>query len=82
LVDAFQRANDLFDAAARQFPYASPWLIEDVEQSEQQIGPHAYAPGIEANRHMLDQFCDGAHRDGMTSRRVTVDEMFAEFLAT
>jgi hypothetical protein len=30
---------------------------------------------------VVDAFCEGAHRDGMTARRVTVDEFFAEFLA-
>jgi hypothetical protein len=29
----------------------------------------------------VDVFCEGAWRDGLTARRVTVDEMFAEFLA-
>ncbi len=82
LVDAFQRADEMFTAAQRLYPYASPWLLEDVEQSEQVMGSRVYAPGMEANRHVLDVFCDGAFRDGMTSRRVTVDEMFAEFLAT
>jgi 4,5-dihydroxyphthalate decarboxylase len=82
LVDAFQRADDMFNAAQRLFPYASPWLIDEVEQAERELGPRPYAPGIEANRHVLDVFCEGAYRDGMTKRRVTVDEMFAEFLAT
>ena len=82
LVDAFRRADEMFTAAQRLYPYASPWLIEDVEQSEQVMGPRSYAPGMDANRHVVDVFCEGAYRDGMTSRRVTVDEMFAEFLAT
>ena len=82
LVEAFQKADETFDAVQRLYPYASPWLIEEVEETEQHVGRRGYAPGIEANRHVVDAFCEGAYRDGMTARRVTVDEFFAEFLAT
>ncbi len=82
LVAAFQKADEMFNAVQLLYPYSSPWLIDDVEQTEQQIGRTGYAPGLENNRHVVDAFCEGAHRDGMTKRRVTVDEFFAEFLAT
>lgn len=82
LVEAFQKADERFNAAQLLYPYSSPWLIEDVEQTERWIGRRGYAPGIDENRHAVDAFCEGAFRDGMTSRRVTVDEFFAEFLAT
>jgi 4,5-dihydroxyphthalate decarboxylase len=82
LVAAFEKADAMFDAVQRLYPYNSPWLIEDVEQAERHLGRRGYAPGIEANRHVVDAFCGGAFRDGMTSRRVTTDEFFAEFLAS
>jgi hypothetical protein len=44
------------------------------------MGARYHAHGLDANRGALDVFCEGAWRDGMTTRRVTVDEMFAEFL--
>jgi 4,5-dihydroxyphthalate decarboxylase len=81
LVDAFAKADDMFTAAQKLFPYNSPWLIDDVELAERELGPRPYAPGLEANRHVLDVFCESAFKDGMTPRRVTVEEMFAEFLA-
>lgn len=80
LVDAFQRADEVFHASQRLYPYGSPWLIEDIEQTEREMGARYHAHGLEANRHALDVFCEGAWRDGLTARRVTVDEMFAEFL--
>ncbi len=82
LVDAFARADEIFNAIQRLYPYSSPWLIDDVEQADQHIGAKGYAPGMEANRHALEQFCEGAFLDGMTRRKVTVNEMFAEYLAT
>lgn len=82
LVDAFARADEIFNAIQRLYPYNSPWLIDDVEQTDRHIGAKGYAPGMEANRHALEQFCEGAFLDGMTRRKVTVNEMFAEYLAT
>ena len=60
LVDAFAKADETFNAIQRLYPYNSPWLIDDVEQAEQHIGQRGYAPGIEANRHVVDVFCEGA----------------------
>jgi 4,5-dihydroxyphthalate decarboxylase len=83
LVEAFARADQKFNDIQRLYPYHSPWLIDDVEQADRHIGPTSgYAPGMEANRHALEQFCEGAFLDGMISRKVTADEMFAEYLAT
>ena len=81
LVDAFQRGDEAYHASQRLYPYGSPWLIEEIEQTELAMSARYHAHGLEANRHALDVFCEGAWRDGLTARRVTVDEMFAEFLA-
>jgi 4,5-dihydroxyphthalate decarboxylase len=80
IVDAFQRADEMYHASQRLYPYGSPWLIEEIEQTEREMGARYHAHGLDANRRALDVFCEGAWRDGMTARRVTVDEMFAEFL--
>ena len=80
IVDAFQRADEVYHASQRLYPYGSPWLIEEIEQTEREMGARYHAHGLEANRHAVDVFCEGAWRDGLTARRVTVDEMFAEFL--
>ena len=80
IVDAFQRADEVYHASQRLYPYGSPWLIEEIEQTEREMGARYHAHGLEANRNALDVFCEGAWRDGLTARRVTVDEMFAEFL--
>ena len=68
------------EALQRQFPYNSPWLIDVVEQAARLMGTAYHAHGLEANRHAVDTFCEGAFRDGLTRRRVTVDEFFGEFL--
>ena len=44
------------------------------------MGPSITRTGSSANRHAVDVFCQAAFDDGLTKRRVTVDEFFAEFL--
>ena len=82
LVEAFNESEKAFEALQRQFPYNSPWLIEEVEGAARVMGPTYHAHGIDPNRRAIDTFCQAAFDDGLTKRRVTVDEFFQEFLAS
>ena len=42
--------------------------------------PHSY--GLEANRSQVEMFISEAHQLGLTKRRVTIDEYFADYLAS
>jgi 4,5-dihydroxyphthalate decarboxylase len=81
LVDAFNESERAFEALQRQFPYNSPWLIGEVEEAARVMGADYHAHGLEKNRHAVDAFCQSAFDDGLTKRRVTVDEFFAEAIA-
>jgi 4,5-dihydroxyphthalate decarboxylase len=80
LVDAFNESEAAFEAGQRQFPYNSPWLIEDVEDAARLMGVEYHSHGLPKNRHAVDVFCQSAFEDGLTKRRLTVEEFFAEFL--
>jgi hypothetical protein len=54
--------------------------MEDLEEAHLLMGPDFHAHGLEKNRHVLDVFCQAGFDDGLTERRVTVEEYFAEFL--
>lgn len=77
LVDAFNRSDARFQAAQRLYPYHSPWLIAEVEETERTLGPGYHAHGMEQNHRALDTFCQGAFDDGLTRRRLAVEEVFA-----
>lgn len=81
LVAAFDECETRFEANQRLYPYNSPWLISSVEDAARLMGPAYHAHGLEKNRHAVDVFCQGAYDDGLTKRRVTVDEFFSEFVA-
>ena len=80
LVEAFNESERVFEALQRQFPYNSPWLIEEVEGAARLMGPTYHTHGLDANRRAVDTFCQAAFDDGLTTRRVTVEEFFQEAL--
>jgi len=82
LTEAFIRSDAMFWQAQRNFPYVSPWLEAELEQTEALMGADFHADGFEKNRAQVDAFCHQAHELGITSRLVTAEEYFADFLAS
>jgi 4,5-dihydroxyphthalate decarboxylase len=82
LTDAFIRCNDLFAMAQRQFPYVSPWLDAELEETKAIMGEDFHPYGFEKNRETIGIFCRQAYELGIVSRPITAEEYFAEFLAS
>lgn len=82
LTDAFIRCNDQFAAAQRSFPYVSPWLDAELEETEALMGADFHAYGYEKNRSTIDVFCRQAHELGIVDRLITAEEYFAEYLGS
>jgi 4,5-dihydroxyphthalate decarboxylase len=80
LTDAFTSANDCFTAAQRGFPYATPWLEAELEETAAAMGEDFHPYGLEGNRTQIEMFAAEAFRLGLTSRRVTTEEYFADYL--
>jgi 4,5-dihydroxyphthalate decarboxylase len=82
LTDAFIEGNDAFTAAQKGFPYATPWLEAELEDTAAVMGEDFHPYGVERNRAQIDMFAGEAFRLGLTSRRITVEEYFEDFLAS
>lgn len=80
LTDAFIRCGDVFGRAQRSFPYASPWLDAELEETEALMGADFHADGFERNRATIEVFCEQAYLAGVVNRRIGAEEYFAEFL--
>ena len=80
LTEAFIAANECFTAAQRGFPYATPWLEAELEQTVAVMGEDFHPYGLEQNRVQIDMFADEAFRLGLTSRQVTTEDYFADYL--
>jgi 4,5-dihydroxyphthalate decarboxylase len=80
LTEAFSAANDCFTAAQKGFPYATPWLEAELEDTAAVMGEDFHPYGLERNRPQIDTFAGEAFRLGLTKRLVTTDEYFAEYI--
>jgi 4,5-dihydroxyphthalate decarboxylase len=82
LTAAFIAANDSFTAAQKGFPYATPWLEAELESTAAVMGEDFHPYGLERNRAQIEMFAGEAFRLGLTSRQVTVEDYFQDFLAS
>lgn len=80
LTDGFIRCNDAFTAAQLSFPYATPWLEDELERTQALLGEDFHPYGFERNREQVRIFTAQAHRSGIVSRMVSPEEFFEEFL--
>ena len=80
LTEAFIAANDCFTAAQKGFPYATPWLEAELEETVGVMGEDFHPYGLERNRAQIEMFAGEAFRLGLTSRQITVEEYFADHL--
>jgi len=82
LTEAFITCNDTFTAAQKSFPYATPWLEAELEDTAAVMGEDFHPYGIDRNRAQIEMFAGEAFRLGLTSRLITVEEYFADFMAS
>jgi 4,5-dihydroxyphthalate decarboxylase len=80
LTGAFVRCAEVFWKEQRSFPYVSPWLDAELEETEALMGADFHADGFEKNRATVEVFSEQAHALGIVSRRISAEEYFAEYL--
>ena len=85
LFKAFETAKNrslarLTDITASYYPI--PWMAEHTQLSRELLGNDFWPYGIEANRTTLEAFCQYAYEQGVSHRKVTVEEMFAPEVQT
>jgi 4,5-dihydroxyphthalate decarboxylase len=80
LTEAFIAANECFTAAQKGFPYATPWLEAELEDTVALMGEDFHPYGFERNRTQIEMFAAEAFRLGLTRRLITPDEYFADYL--
>ena len=54
-----------------------PWLWSHLEETHEQMGSDPFAYGLEENRAVLEAFLRYSYRQGMISKALTVNELFA-----
>jgi 4,5-dihydroxyphthalate decarboxylase len=54
-----------------------PWLMAHVEDAQRELGDDWWAYGLEPNRHVLETFTRYHHEQGLSPRKLAVEELFA-----
>lgn len=65
----------LYDPTALQV--SLPWLVAEAEATQAIMGDDFWPYGVDANRHVIETLLDCHHRQGLSARRMTIDEIFA-----
>jgi 4,5-dihydroxyphthalate decarboxylase len=77
LCAAFEESKQLGLESMIETPRERPLFGGTAEQVRDLFGPDPWPYGVEPNRHVLDQFLeDVSTHQGLTDRRLTVDELF------
>jgi 4,5-dihydroxyphthalate decarboxylase len=81
LYRAFEEAKriafaGLYDTSALQ--YGLPWLLPLLEEQREVFGQDHWSYGIETNRPTLEAMAEYAHEQGLTPRRLSVEDLFAK----
>ena len=76
LTEAFIAGNDCFTAAQKGFPYATPWLEAELEETAAVMGDDFHPYGFERNRAQIDMFAGEAFRLGLTGRQIPAEEFY------
>jgi 4,5-dihydroxyphthalate decarboxylase len=66
--------NRLRDFTCARIPL--PWAAAIADEIATNYGPDPYPYGIEESRPTLEAFCRYAHDQGVTQRRMTIDDLF------
>ncbi len=57
--------------------YALPWMWPGLERAKALIGPDFWPYGVDQSRPTLEKFVEYSYEQGLSRRRMTVEELFA-----
>ncbi|HEY8524443.1 MAG TPA: hypothetical protein VIL48_05750 [Acidimicrobiales bacterium] len=80
LLQAFTEAKAVGNARLRAITGLAvglPWLNHALAEVDELFGGDAFPYGVPANRHVLEAAVGYAHEQGLTPRKVAVEELFA-----
>jgi 4,5-dihydroxyphthalate decarboxylase len=78
--DAYSQAKRLAYQQMRKIGWADdmlPWYGQELEETRKLMGANFYSYGIKANRVTLEALCRYSYEQGLSSRKLTIEELFA-----
>ncbi|WP_342755060.1 nitrate ABC transporter substrate-binding protein [Pantoea sp. MBD-2R] len=85
--DVPQALSELIDRSARlwyekreKYADTTPWLLDDLRRTAQDLPANWQANGLEANRKMIGDFATELFEQGIVSQRLTPEDLFPAVL--
>jgi 4,5-dihydroxyphthalate decarboxylase len=75
----FARAQSACEAAMQDdnaLEAMLPWFLEELAATKKLMGPDYWPYGIEANRPAINAMTRYSHEQGITDRKLSIDELF------
>jgi 4,5-dihydroxyphthalate decarboxylase len=79
LFQCFSRAKEIAVselAVLQASKVTLPWVVAELEATRATMGPDFWPYGVAANRPALERLADYHYREGLSSRRLAVEELF------
>ena len=83
LFNAFAKAKEIAVADFEKlsaFAVTLPWVEAEYRATQAVLGRDIWPYGVAANRKAIDTLCRYLHEQGVTKRRMAVDELFAPLM--
>lgn len=80
LFDGFEAARGRARQDLDQVAYLHvmlPWLIDHMAETKRVLGDNYWTYGVDGNREAIDTMCRYAFEQGLTDRKMAIDELFA-----
>ncbi len=77
--EALDRSKNAWLEVRRIVPEAPPWMLADIEETTALMGRDWRPSGVEANRVMIQTFCDELFAQGLNTRKLDAASAFADF---
>lgn len=68
--------EDIAERAALAFML--PWLEDHLDETRELMGDNYWVDGFDANRHVIDKFCQYSFDQGLARKRFQPEELFAK----
>lgn len=70
-----QAYEDIAERSA--LPFMMPWLEDHLDETRATLGEKYWVDGFQANRHVIDKFCQYSYDQGLAKKRFQPEDLFA-----
>ncbi len=77
--NAYSQAKQIMYDQLKKMGWATislPWVPQEIEETRALMGENFWPYGIETNRKALEALCQYSYEQGLTSKRLTIEDLF------